>query len=209
MAVKPAYLEAFAPLIWATPLLTSPDWEVRERDRGDDARTERIDRYCRDAMCGEDGIQHWVELTQRPAPGSQAVSKTVSLCKYGDRLGGFPGILHGGAVMTLMDEALGFAMVARETALKGSWTGLPPNWRQLLDENRPLAEILNGVMVTAKSDVKFLKPVPCPGLVGIEVEILESIGQKMKIRGVMKDGNGASLVQADGLWVRIGGAVKL
>lgn len=111
--------------------------------------------------------------------------------------------------MTLMDEALGFAMVARETALKGNWTGLPPDWRQLFDEDRPLAEILNGVMVTAKFDIKFFKSVPCPGLVGIEVDILESVGHKMKIRGVMKDGNGTLLVQADGLWVWIGGAVKL
>jgi hypothetical protein len=50
-----------------------------------------------------------------------------------------------------------------------------------------------------------MKAVLCPGVVGIEVDVLECKGHMMKVRGVMKDGEGVELVRADGLWVRIGG----
>lgn len=105
--------------------------------------------------------------------------------------------------MTFMDEALGYLMVASESERQGQWID-GSTWRQAFEEKRSPAEILKGFMVTAKMDMKFLKPVLCPGVVGIEVELLENTGNKMKLRGVMKDGNGMPLVQCDGLWVRIG-----
>jgi len=205
MAPTPAHLEAFAPLKWALPFLLSPSWSVNERDRGPTAIKDGVDRHCSVAMRGPDGVEHWLELVQPPAPGSKIVNKTVSLCKYGAGLNGFPGITHGGAAMTLMDEALGFAMVASETALRGEW-GVRLDYMDSLAAGKPLAEILNGALVTARLDVKFLGLMPCPGIVGIEVDILERAGHKMKIRGVMKDENGTPLMQADGLWVRVGGA---
>jgi acyl-CoA thioesterase FadM len=109
--------------------------------------------------------------------------------------------------MTLMDEALAFAMVANEIERQGVF--VKPTWKRAIAEGRPLAEILDGLMVTARLDMKFLKPVICPGVVGVEVVVLENMGHKMKLRGVMKDGNGTPLVQADGVWVRIGKIAKL
>ena len=210
MPVDPSYLEsclkAFAPLQWATPYLASPDWEIHQRDRGNDSVEDQIDRHCRVTLQCEEGISHWLELVQKPTAGTTNVLKTVSIVKYGEALNGFPGILHGGAVAALMDEALGFAMVASETALYGGFGTLPKNWKKLLAEGKLTTEILKGNMVTAKLEIKFLRAVPCPGVVGIEVDILECKGHMMKVRGMMKDENGAPLVQADGLWVRIGGA---
>lgn len=203
-------LDDFAPIKWATPYLSSPDWKILERDRNVNVAdaTEDADRFCKDTIRSYNGIQHWVELYQKPAPGSKEVTRTISLCKYGTGLNGFPGICHGGAVMTLMDEGLAFAMVASELERKGNWLGDFP-WRKAFDAKRPITEILKGFMVTAKLDLKFMKPVLCPGVIGIETEVLENKGNKMKLRGVMKDGNGTPLLQADGVWVRIGGNAKL
>lgn len=200
--------DAFVPIKWATPYLNSPNWRIRERTR-DSEPNEDSDRFPRDTMRSYDGVQHWLELYEKPATGSKTVTKTVSLIKYGMGLHGFPGICHGGAVMTLMDEALAFAMVANETEAKGKWAGLLKERKNWIAEGKSLTEVLDGYLVTARLDLKFLKPVLCPGIVGVEVDMLENQGHKMRMRGVMKDGNGTPLMQADGTWVRISRDSKL
>jgi acyl-coenzyme A thioesterase PaaI-like protein len=205
-------IKVFAPLKWATPFLTAPDCIVRDRYRG---RTPTIDRFCRGAMKADDGMQRWVELYQEPTPGSTVAFTTLSLCKYGPGLTGYSGICHGGAVMTMMDEALGWAMVVQEALAAGKnpkeWLDLDDGtaFKKMQEEGVPVEKALRGWLVTAGLNTKFLKPVLCPGVVGIEVTIIGSKGNKMKIRGVMKDGNGTPLVQADGVWVRLGGGAKL
>jgi acyl-coenzyme A thioesterase PaaI-like protein len=207
MAPTPEQLEAFAPLEWATPYLTSSDWVVRERTRGDDPST---DLFSRLTMRANEGVQHWLELYLRPAAGEN-VQRSVSLIKFGAGLGGFPGICHGGAILTLMDEGLAHLMVANERGetdldLSSLHKGM---WKEINERGKPLAEVLKGSYVTAKLDIKFLQPVPCPGLVGIETEALEIKRHKITMRAVMKDSKGTPLMQADGIWVKIGGAGKL
>jgi acyl-coenzyme A thioesterase PaaI-like protein len=199
-------LEAFAPLEWAAPFLTSPQWSVRDRSRGTDPST---DKFCLNAMRANDGVSHWLELFLRPAPG-ESVQKTVSLIRFGSGLGGIPGICHGGATLALMDEGLAYAMIANEISDDDNHLAdLHSNMWRAIEEGKPLAEALKGMYVTAKLDIKFLRPVPSPGLVGIETEVLEIKGPKMKMRGIMKDAKGIPVMQADGLWVKIGGAAKL
>ena len=110
-----------------------------------------------------------------------------------------------------MDEALAYIMVANETgATKSDFTKAGNGqWREMHKQGRPLSEVLKGWYVTAKMDLKFLQPVVCPGVVGIETELLEMKGRRMKMRAVMKDGEGVPLMQADGIWVKLGGATKL
>jgi acyl-coenzyme A thioesterase PaaI-like protein len=153
-------------------------------------------------------------MYQKPSPGSKLVTRSVSLCKFGTGLMGFNTICHGGAVMTMMDDALGFAMIANEAEAAGvdtdEWHTLDDGRVQaMLDAGKPLEEALRGFLVTAHLDVKFLKPVFCPGTVGIEVTLVEHKGHKMRFSAVMKDGNGTPLVKTEGLWVRLGGGAKL
>lgn len=210
MTINPEHLEAFTPLKWATPLLTSPDWTVRKRLRAS-STDPTSDRFPRDTLSANDGMRLWIELYERPATGSSAVTRTVSLCQFGAGLTGFPTICHGGAVMTMMDEALAFAMCASEAAAAGKefddWSRAASEaQKEALGRGLPLEKILAGSFVTALLEVRFLMPVVCPGVVGIEVTVLESRRSKMKLRAVMKDGNGTPLVQTDSIWVRIGGA---
>jgi acyl-coenzyme A thioesterase PaaI-like protein len=202
-------LEAFAPLTWAVPLLESQDWKWRPRDRHTKPG-ERADAFARDILRSWDCASDWVEAYQKPAPGTTVVKKALLLCKYGTGFSGYPGICHGGVVMTLMDEALGSAMVACESERVGggSWVGVDPEYKKMVEQGLPLEELLKGYCVTAKLDVKFLRPVPCPGVVGVETDVLEDNGSMMKMRAVMKDANGTPLMQVDGLYVRVGGAPK-
>ncbi|CAO2650983.1 Nn.00g092800.m01.CDS01 [Neocucurbitaria sp. VM-36] len=179
MAVTPEDLEAFAPLQWAKSYLNSPNWVVRHRNRGS-LPGDDVDRFCRDTMRAHNGIQRWLELYEQPAPGTK-LTTSITLCQFGPGFYGYPGIAHGGALLALMDDALSYIHVINDTIFK------PPQ------------EAFKGRLVTAKLDVKFLKPVLCPGVMGIEVEMLEDKGHKMKIRGIMKDEKGTPLLQADGL----------
>lgn len=201
-------LEDFASIRWAIPYLESPDWVVGDRTRGMSPNDE-ADRFAHKTLRGQDCVQHWLELYQKPAPDSNKVVKSISLIKFGTGIDGFPGICHGGAVMAFMDEALGLATAANEILRHGSWINAEMNWRQDFKEGKPLAEVLKGFMVTATCDVKFLRPVRCPGVIGIETDVLENTGNKIKMRAVMKDGEGRALVQADSWYIRIGAGAKL
>ena len=70
--------------------------------------------------------------------------------------------------------------------------------------------MLKGRLATAGTNMKFLAPVLCPGVVGIETDVLEDKTNKMRMRAIMRDRQGRPVVQAEALWVRVGGdAAKL
>ncbi|KAH8730417.1 hypothetical protein GQ44DRAFT_700278 [Phaeosphaeriaceae sp. PMI808] len=107
----------------------------------------------------------------------------------------------------LVDEGLAYLWVANDIGESNpDITGLHASkWEKLQKQGKPLAEVLQGYWVTAKLDIKFLKPVPCPGIVGIETELVEKKANRMRMRATMKDEKGVPLLQADGVWVKIGG----
>jgi acyl-coenzyme A thioesterase PaaI-like protein len=182
MTATSEHLEAFAPLTWATPYLTSPNWVACERQRGTESG-EDTDRFCRDTMRANNGVRHWLELYEKPAPGAK-VTKSISLIKYGTGLNGFPGICHGGALLTLMDEAMLHILVAN-TVLENGLGFMKVGedyWRLQLHDGKSAQEVLKGRLATATMDVKLLAPVLCPGVVGIETEVLEDRITKMRMK---------------------------
>jgi acyl-coenzyme A thioesterase PaaI-like protein len=207
-AATPELIAAFAPLKWAQPYLASANWVVQNRTRGADPNLVP-DRFCEATMRSPDAVQAWLELYQKPLPGTKIVIKTLSLIKFGNGLHGLPGICHGGATLTLMDEGLAFAMVANIIQEMGHTSAFKTfggaEWVELFNAGKPPQEVLRGRLVTAKLDIKFLRPVLCPGIVGIEVEVGELVGSKMTMKGVMRDAEGKTLMEAEGLWIRIGG----
>lgn len=205
MAPTHEHLEAFAPVKWASQYLSSPDWDVQVRDRGIDPGT---DVFNRETMRANDGVQHWLELYPK-TQSNEKVTRTISLVKFGIGLLGFPGICHGGAILDIMDESLAYPMVVNETR-SGDWhEALHARRVEALKAGTPFTKAFAGIYVTAKLDIQFFKPVLCPGVVGIETQLLEDNGRSMKMRAIMKDGDGNALLQADGVWVKIGGRSKL
>jgi acyl-CoA thioesterase FadM len=75
---------------------------------------------------------------------------------------------------------------------------------KLVQKGTPLSEALAGLYLTASLEVKFLKPVLCPGVVGIETELLENKGRMMKMKATMKDGGGTPLLITSAVFVRLG-----
>lgn len=214
MTLRPEYLGDFASLQWATAFLKSPDWFVRQRMRVPPSSTDfRTDRYVRDTMRSYDGVQTWLELYEKPALGSKVVKRSLSLCKFGPGLMGLPTVCHGGVVMTMFDDAFGFAVIANHSEAAeqniAEWGVLGDTSTRLLESGRPIEEFLVGHMVTARMETRFLKPVPCPGVVGIEVTVLEIKDRKITLSGVMKDVNGTPLARSEALFVKLAGAAKI
>jgi len=213
----PEYREAFTPLAWAAPFLNDPKWYIHPRRRTTTrAPGDSFDLFCADTIRNPDGMQLWAELYERPVQGSTNVDRALSLCKFGGGLAGFPTICHGGAAMTMMDDALGFLALANkveEAGIDADDFGLLNQtiWKEALKNGKSLKDAAQEVYVTAHLDLKFLQPVPCPGMVGIECTVVErkDRGHKIRMVGVMKDAKGTPLIRAESLWIRLGGAVKL
>lgn len=201
-------VDAFAPMKWAQPYLKSQDWVARRRWRGGSTDT---DVFCNSTLRANNGVQHWLEVYPKTPPGEK-IRKTATFIQFDKGVNGFPGICHGGATMAFMDEGLAYAMVVNEFFESANSGGVASKHREMWDaisRGTPLIEVLKGMFVTAKIEIQFLGPVVVPGMVGIETEIVELKEHKMKMRGVMKDAKGRPLMQADGIWVKIGGAAKL
>lgn len=216
MAHLEEFREAFAPVAWAAPYLDHPDWLVypRRRSLNTPPPDRPFDRYCTNTLRANDGIEQWAELCQKPTPGSNVVQRTISLFKFGPGLTGYQTICHGGAVMSMVDEALGHMMIATQREAAGmdaeSWTKLTDNsWDKPLGDGETLRTAMKGAFVTAQLNFSFVKTVLSPGVVGVECTLIEHKGHKMKISAVMKDGEGTPLVKAESLWIQLGQRVKL
>lgn len=179
-----------------------------DRNRGTEPGTEPdedTDRFWRDTTRMNNAVEHWLERYEKPAPGAK-VTKSISFIKFGTRLNRFPGICHGGALFTLMDEVMLRVVVANTFLDKGlGFMKMGKNyWRQQFMEDKPPQEVPKGWLVMASIDVELFAPVLRPGAVGIEAEVLEDKGHKMSMSPVMSDGQGKCLLQAEGLWVKLG-----
>ena len=87
---------------------------------------------------------------------------------------GWPGVLHGGIMATLMDETMG-----RAAFLKKLW------------------------MVTAKMELTYRKPVPLGQTLKICARIVELRGSRMMTAGQLLLPDGTVAVEASGLYLRI------
>jgi len=89
---------------------------------------------------------------------------------------GFAGVLHGGLVSTLFDEAMAYAAMS-----------------------------LGGRFVTAEIRVRFRRPVTVAEEVEVSAEAVEQRGRMVRIRAVLAQ-DGEEKAAADGTFVRVGDA---
>lgn len=87
---------------------------------------------------------------------------------------GFPGIMHGGLLSLLLDEAMGWAMYADEV-----------------------------FAVTAKMETRFRRRVPLEGTLTVRARIARRRGRRIELEATLHDREGQTLVEASGLFVRM------
>lgn len=112
------------------------------------------------------------------------VERISTLFEIGNGLSGNPNILHGGATMSLVDEAMG-ALIELNVALGKD------------------AEAFRSVSVTATLEIKFLQPVPT-GQAVIATTWMESTERrKTRLRCEVMDEKGENLAKVTSTWVTI------
>ena len=99
------------------------------------------------------------------------------LCRYQPREAdqGFPGVLHGGVLSTLMDEAMAWAMWAKSRALG----------------------------VTAKMECRYRKPVVVGQPLVVHAVVTEERGRRMSVDAAIADPDGTVLVESSALFLRL------
>lgn len=87
---------------------------------------------------------------------------------------GYPGVLHGGIIATLLDEAAG-----RVVNRLGIW------------------------MATAKLEIRYLKPTPIGQPITVIGEMIRLRGRAMEARGEIRLADDSLAVEATGLYIRL------
>ncbi|KAJ5975913.1 hypothetical protein N7481_009620 [Penicillium waksmanii] len=105
----------------------------------------------------------------------------------GSNLNGYPGVLHGGIVTTILDECTGLLLVLRSKYKAGDDDALEPGSKT----------------VTAYLNTNFLRPVPTPGAIVVYAKLEETKeNRKWKIKGRICDEDDQILATAECLYVK-------
>lgn len=129
------------------------------------------DRYC--FVCGEKN-PFGLKLKPSGEDGRGTIIWTPDR-----RHQGFTGVVHGGLISTLLDEAMAYAAMS-----------------------------VGGFCATAEISVKFRKPVRTGEQVRIEAEIIENRGRMLRLRGkVLQDGE--EKASGKGTFIQVTGKRKV
>ena len=99
------------------------------------------------------------------------------ICEYTPRREhqGFPGVMHGGVLVALMDEAMAWAMFAADRALG----------------------------VTAKMETRYRRSVPPEATLTIRARVGRLRGRRIEVESSIEDEGGSRLVEASALFLRV------
>ena len=99
------------------------------------------------------------------------------ICRYTPRPAdqGFPGVLHGGILSTLMDEAMAWAMWAKSRALG----------------------------VTAKMETRYRQRVDADAELTVHAVVTEERGRRIQVEAAIAGPDGSVLVESSALFLRL------
>lgn len=120
--------------------------------------------------CGE-ANPHGLRMRFRVEDG-RALAEFTAM----QHLQGFPGRVHGGGVVTMLDEAMGWAAYGL-----GAWA------------------------TTARLTTRFRKPVPLEEPLAVRGWVTRDRGRFIELRSDLRNQGGALLAEAEGLFARVSG----
>ncbi|KAH7380738.1 HotDog domain-containing protein [Pyrenochaeta sp. MPI-SDFR-AT-0127] len=177
---------------WAAALINDPSWTPAKttsrlpKPSGEDsfiAETLGTDRTIRTL------------LTLRPSTeedGDFVYKKAATIVDLGDGLNGYPQILHGGFVATLLDEVCGVLIVLN----------LERRSQRLRDLGHSNSDIEMGYF-TAYLNTTYKKPIPAPGIIFCMTKIEREEGRKIYVRATIEDGSGTVYTEGEAMFIRV------
>jgi uncharacterized protein (TIGR00369 family) len=131
------------------------------------------DQIC--FACG-DRNPHGLHMRFARDPEGDAAAGAI-ICRYQPREAdqGFPGVLHGGVVVTLLDEAMAWAMWAKSQALG----------------------------VTAKMETRYRRPVPHGVELVVRAWVTRERGRRLEVEATVSQPDGTVLAESTALFLRL------
>ena len=165
---------------WCAKLLSAPD-QVVVIHPSRIFRNSKTDTYFGSALKTEETISNFVLLYKNGATPNSPVEEAKAIFTIGGGLNGFPDIVHGGMVASLMDEVMGFLSV----------------------QNRIIGATRQGKYMTVYLNTQFKAPLMANStyLAVARVDKLEE--RKIFISQTIQDGEGKVLATGDALFINV------
>jgi acyl-coenzyme A thioesterase PaaI-like protein len=141
-----------------------------------DASGRHFDERLYEQVCFACGRLNSIGLHLRFAPIRHGERDGVE-ARYQPRAEdqGFPGVMHGGILVTLLDEAMAWAMFARDNTLG----------------------------VTAKMETRYRRQVPPNEPLTVRGFVTRIRGRRIEVEAALHDASGERLVESNGLFLQL------
>ncbi|KAH8891818.1 thioesterase superfamily protein [Thozetella sp. PMI_491] len=164
---------------WVARLLSAPN-QTTQVLPSRILRTDGQDLFFSKTLRGQDTISAFLMVHEEPASPRELLRELKGVFHVGRDLNGFTDILHGGAVMCIMDELMGSLTVANIE--RGAL---------------PVAQYLTAYLKTT-----FKEPIKTPGTYLGVARLNRVEGRKFYLSQSIEDGEGKVLATAEAMWVK-------
>jgi len=170
----------FQSISWARILLDDPAYlTIPTPSRIYKKSTE--DAVIAETLNTKDTIKAWLTMYKKPAVGDTLITESRTLLSLGHGVNGYPGLVHGGIMGLVIDEAMGIMLQLNAYAAKMDSTTL---------------------VVTAYLKTTFLRPAPTPSIILLTTKLREHKERKMYVDATIENEAGDVLATGEALFIR-------
>ena len=198
-------LEHFKGIPWTKELLSDPGLTLIHPVRPRVLKESTEDQLFADLFSQPDTIGGILSFHRTPSSSAHEIPEVTTLFDLGYRLNGYPGVAHGGLVVTIIDESMGIFLSRNQEVGAFSPGASRFSVESVVTEADGKADRRNDWqdVMTADLRVKFLKPVKTPQVVRIDVRLARREGRKFYVEADLKDEQGTVLAKGDALWIAL------
>lgn len=171
-------------------LITSPTITILPPIRCRELKESTEDQLFADTFATPDTIKAMLSFHTSQPSQPRLIPIVSTLFDLGVRLNGYAGVVHGGVVVTIMDESMGIFLSRNQE--RGAFS---PDGSPTMGENG------SGDVMTGELKVKFLRPVKTPGVVRVDVHMGRVEGRKYVVEAEMTDCEGVKVASGEALWI--------
>lgn len=169
-----------AELLADTKFVSSPTSSRTRKESGEDS-------FVAETLNTSQTIRSWVTQHSLPVDDQKpAIREIRSILDLGLGLNGYPAVMHGGMIATLLDEITGVLLT-----INVHHNNRTSNTERSLNS------------MTAYLNVTYKKPLPLPSIALSTAKFTKVDGRKHYVRGTLEDGNGQIYAIAEALFVEM------
>ncbi|KAH7088291.1 HotDog domain-containing protein [Paraphoma chrysanthemicola] len=171
-----AVLDQLVSVPWAADLINDPKW-TRTRTASRLPKASGEDSFFAETLSTDRTIKAFLTLKPTEEVNDDfAYHEIVTIVQVGDGLNGYPQILHGGFVATLLDEVCGILIVVN----------LERSIERVKESGGTSTPSMN--YMTAYLNTIYKNPVPAPGTIKCTAKLERRDGRKLYVRSTIENG---------------------